>query len=890
MQRFKHIGFTVGLLGAWFACCGAVHAMASGVTFDIAAGSAPTTLKEFAAQAHMQLLFDYRAVQALKTPAVKGQIEPSEALKALLRGSGLTFRQINDHTIAVMNAGATTSSTLSSQDRAQFSAESIKGPEGISSTFGSFRMAQSVQGETSGPASATVMTQNASQEGGIQQVTVTARRRAESEQSVPLSVTAIPGKQLEEFNIESLGDLQHSVPSMSMFGPFRDTPIVSIRGQGGYTPGGIPSVIMYSNEVPTPTSAQAGSPGGALGGDGLFLDLASIQVLKGPQGTLFGRNTTGGAVLLESKRPDDDFGGHLQVTAGDYNDKEVDAVLNAPVIEHKLLVRVAVNMQDRDGFTETMSTPSAPGGTDLDNAKHFAGRMSVRWRPSDRVTNDTIVGYYNSETHGTSLILSGVSTDPTNPVNRLFPGIAAVFAQQQALGIRRQVPIDVDPYSDRRMWGATDILAWDLSNELTLRNIASYSDAKYSQTIDGDGTVYPIFDPIAAVAVPYTTRQYTEEAQLQGKSLGGKLTWTMGLFYLDSPEEDRFAQWTNRTFGATRYIGSKQYDRSKAVYGQGTYDLSSWLGGLSFTAGYRYSWDSIGRTSSDVRASGACTSPYSDANCTLYGRGSFNAPNWNLGFNYQVSQGTLLYVASRHGFRDGGFNLAGDAAPTDREFDPEYVTDFEVGVKSDWQVGGMDARTNVAAYLQNYTDIQLSQVTTSSITGGPLTVVKNAGEARISGLEFEGALKPVRDFEVNARFAWLNYDITKVNPGVVLPIVVTNIPKYKYGVTLNYTLPVARSIGNIGVSADWNWQSSAYIAATTDPLSLQSDYGLLSLAAHWDAIGGSPMDLSFFATNVTNEGYAIGGLPLRASLGIATLAYGAPRMFGVRGTYHFGTE
>lgn len=822
-------------------------------------------LNIFAQNTGLQLAYITEVANGLQTEGAPAGLSREATLERLLAGTGLSFRFVNDNTVTIVEGGE--------KRRRPFIKTAADAP--------AQRPAKAA------PASAVEAPQAA---GAFEEIIVNARRRDESLQSVPIAVSVVTQEKLSESNIQSVGDMQHYVPSLTMFGPFRNTPLVSIRGQGGFTPGGIPSVIIYMNEVPSPTSAQAGSPGGALGGNGLFFDLESVQVLKGPQGTLFGRNTTGGAVLLQSRRPREDLGARLQVTAGNYKDREIDGAVNLPLLDDKLLARVAFNGQRRDGFTKVQSTPNAPNGKDLDDANHFSTRLSVLARPADGVENLVIADYINSKTNGTSAILSAVNPSPQSSVNKFFPGAAALLVQQQALGIRKQVPLGVDMFSSQNRWSVTDIFTWKFADNITLRNIASASRAKYAQTIDGDGTAFPIFDPIAAQDIPYVTRQYTEELQMQGKSFDDVLNWTVGFFYLKQPEENKFTRHINKVLGGSRTIGFKQSEDTQAVFAQTDTDLSRVVDGLSLTTGIRYTWETISRVNRDVRASGACTSPYADANCVLQGSKNFGAPTWTVSLNYQATPDTLVYAASHRGFRSGGFNLVGDALAVDRSYDQEYVTDIELGAKSEVTFGNIGIRNNVALYRQYYSDIQLSQVSVSAITGGPLTITKNAGTAWITGFEAESRISFNKALEVGGHFSWIDYRFKKLDPTVVLPLLVTNIPEFKFGIDATYNLPIDSSLGDFSVTANWNWQDSVYLSTINDPLSRQKPYGLLTLGAAWRNVAQYPVDVSFFMNNALNQDYAIGALPFAGSVGTSTLAYGAPRMWGFRLAYRFGSE
>lgn len=716
-------------------------------------------------------------------------------------------------------------------------------------------------------------------------VIVTARRRAETLQDVPLSVTVTSQEELTDKNIQSITDLQISTPSLSATGPYRNTPIVSIRGQGGFTPGGIPSVILYMNEVPLATSAQAGSPGGALGANGLMYDLENVQVVKGPQGTLFGRNTTGGAILMQSRRPTMDFGGHVTATVGNYGNREFDAAINIPLTQDSLALRIAANGQKRDGFTETQGTPSHPNGLDLDDANHFSARGSLLAR-FGAFENLLVVDYVKADHNGISSILKGVSPAPMHPINQFFPGLAALVPVQNALGIRKQVPLSADMGGYLRRWSVTNTTTIELSDTVTLKNIAAFSRAKYAQTIDGDGTAFPAFDPIQSQSVPYVTRQFSNELQLQGSSFGEKLDWVVGVFYLEQPEEANFTAHRNVTLGRPRDVGFKQYESSKAVFAQGDLDLS---GGFSLTAGARYTWDTVGRTSREVLLNGNCFSALAAPSCILSNAADFEAPTWTVGLNYKPDRDTLFYVTSRRGFRSGGFNLAGDASPNDRVFDSETVTDIEFGAKTAFTTGDVRITANLALYRQWYKDIQLQQTTVSTITNGPVTVVKNAGEAEIDGIEFESTARFGRNLTLNARYSFIDFDYTKFATGVVLPIYPT-FPRHKFGIGGQYRLPLPDDVGDVSISANYDWQDDSRSVPYNDPFAIKEAYGILTLGANWRNIGGKPIDLSFFMTNATDEEYALGGLPLVNTLGVATLTYGAPRMFGFRLGYRFGNE
>jgi len=725
----------------------------------------------------------------------------------------------------------------------------------------------------------------------LEEVVVSARRREENIQQIPVSITALSQQTLDENHLQSLTDLQYFVPSLTLNQGLRDEQFPAIRGQGGFNPNSTSAVISYLNEVPLPT----GQNGGLLGSQGLYFDLENVAVLKGPQGTLFGKNTTGGVVLLQSKRPTDRFEGHVEVTGGNHRDREVDAVLNVPVVEDKLLVRLAINGAKRDGFTKVLSTPSHPNGLDLDNVNFSAGRVTVTFKPTEALRNDLIYTGFSSHNNGSSGILDIVPPSAADPDQFGFPGLIDALAQQRALGIRKQIPTDVDQYSNIDLTSITDILSYSFSNDLTLRNIMGYIKAETSAATESDGSIFPVLDSPISQEAPTRTKQYTEELQLQGRSLGGKLTWVTGGFFSDSPKPPELSRNTSLFFGFPSVAGGRGAQRSKAIYAQGTYDLSSWVSGLKFTAGGRFTWDhQYAQTrNGGLDETGACIAPPAgaDSDCRVTSSGDFKAPTWTLGFDYQMRPDTLVYLASRRGYRTGGFN-AGFLPAADIPFGPEYVTDQELGVKTDWAVGNVTGRTNAAVYHQDYTKAQLFTCCTLDLGGNVVGLVKNAGKADVWGAELEQSVNISRNLDLTANFSWLNFKYTHLDPGVN-PVAVqqnrmVDRPKYKYGVGGRYRLPVDSNLGDISATANWSWMDDN--GSTSDPDFLIKAYGLLTLGAAWDRIVGSPIDASFFMTNAANKVWHASAAANSAVGFTSTLQYGEPRMWGIRLRYRFGAE
>jgi iron complex outermembrane receptor protein len=280
---------------------------------------------------------------------------------------------------------------------------------------------------------------------GLEEIVVTARRKEEKLQTVPIAITVVSGAQLEDQRVQTLADLSFQTPSLAFRNVQRDVDgIVNLRGLTG--------VITYLDEVPlggVSVPGTGGSPGpGGGAGPGVLYDLDNVQVLKGPQGTLFGRNTTGGAILLQAKKPTNNFEGYVQEQLGNYNDREFEGAVNIPIVEDKLLVRIAGSKETRDGYTYDIGTHQ-----DLDNRDYWAGRIGITWRPTDDFENYLVYDSLYNHTNGTGLVLAAVNPDiiPGATPAPFYVGsfernfgvrnVEAALAAQRALGPEPSIPI-----------------------------------------------------------------------------------------------------------------------------------------------------------------------------------------------------------------------------------------------------------------------------------------------------------------------------------------------------------------------------------------------------------------------------------------------------------------
>ena len=659
--------------------------------------------------------------------------------------------------------------------------------------------------------------------GASTDIVVTAQRRDERAQDVPIAITAFSPERLQQQNVSEAQNLQATVPSLVVGTngtPNREAQSFTIRGQGA-TFQASPGVVVYLNEVPLPAPISLPQQGGA----GNFVDLQNVQVLNGPQGTLFGRNTTGGAVLLVPQKPTNQFEGYVQAKIGNYDNRQFEGAINVPVVDDKVLLRVAGAYQDRDGYTY-----DEVWDKDRDDMHWYSGRVGLTLKPFEDFENYTMAYGAYSKNNGSGVINKGfnipVLSDPLLGFCYEGPTIPGQIAScdvyraaiddQKARGPRRTAH-GVDDYQRTKTWGITNTSTLTLNDQLTLRNIVSYQRFRVSYASDSDGSVFQQEDndprrlpapgqavlpgdgtPLTYVnAVPTRVprdnlKVFTEELQLQANLLDNNLTLTTGGFLYDQRPVSRQGA-ASIGFCPAEFTGfCPGYDiryaitnRSKALYAQATLDLgllTPALENLKLTGGYRHTWDKVSGSANlfglnpapTPQAPGAflCSAsnlPVDDpAQCEFRSVLKTNAPTWTLGVDYRVSPDLLLYAKASRGYKAGGINANAVFANT-RTFPPEYVTSYEGGFKSDVRVGGMPLRLNATYYYLTYKDIQRATGDFNPDTQAAGAQVLKA-DARIQGVEAEALLRPFPGFEIGGTFSYTDAKYKKFEYQTNVPV------------------------------------------------------------------------------------------------------------------------
>ena len=762
----------------------------------------------------------------------------------------------------------------------------------------------------------------------LEEIVVTARRREELLQDVPISMSVFSQQQLDDANIVNSGDLATYTPSLQVNTRFgNDNTTFAIRGfsQEFRTTA---SVGVFFAEVVAPRGANAAQAGDGAG-PGDFFDLASVQVLKGPTGTLFGRNTTGGAVLLAPNMPHDEFEAYIEGGAGNYDMGRGRGVINYPVSD-TFKLRFALEHQERDGYLDNISGIGPEHFADVD---YTAYRLSTLWQVSGNVENYTILRYTDSENN--SYPGSIFACNPEGPLARFCQND---LAEREAAGkndfydVYSFIP---DPTSKNEMAQAINTTTWEISADLLLKNILSYATLENRQrsAIFGTNWHVPSGDPMIFQMVGYSDdlptadqKSLVEEFRLEGSAFDERLIWQGGLYYENSeprgdygfqsaalidcdqhsitssnPEDFRcknvFAAGSVETnSGGTEYT-------NEAVYAQGTYYLTD---EYALTAGLRYTDD---ETRGDVTdtvykfaggASGSYVPP--DPSLSLSERrtpkSESSEPTWLLGLDYTPEENLLIYGKYTRGYRQGSVNTGG--SPGLDTHDPETVDTYEIGTKTSFQAD-MPVTFNLAAFYNDFKDQQV-QFGYFNPAGVGTTAIVNAGASTIWGVEADGNIQLTDNFILSASYAYLNTNVDKLEFPPLPPDIVLSEPSYTTAegeslsfapknqlvLTGTYLLPVAAEYGSMRLSATYVYMDEMQaVSKESSLLATMPDYRLLNFNIDWSAVFNSPVDLSIFVANAADEEYVtyVNGLWL---YGLEGGAVGQPRMYGARIRYNFG--
>lgn len=715
----------------------------------------------------------------------------------------------------------------------------------------------------------------------LEEIVVVARRTEERAMDVPITITAISATQIKAAQIDNGADLIRLVPTLNV-------------QQSSTTPGqsyalrGIRNgVVTYFNEVATQTEAV----------DDQIWDLSSIQALSGPQGTLFGRNSTGGAILFVPQRPTDELEGFVEAGYGNYNETKVTGVLNLPLTD-TFKMRVGARHVKRDGVVENLLN------SDMQSRDRRMFRVSALFEPIDGISNYTVFDYAERDENPPTLLAESVRATAG-----CFTGLGCLYGTlpfqqgqlQEQLGIRK-IASSYNSFLESKSWGLSNVFSFNLTDSMTLRYLFGHrfneSDFFKNQT----SLNLPVQVARQSVA---DWKVDNHELQLTGDLFDKSLSWTTGLFYNETTNEpyrsySLFGS-TTLPFDPERNLTS--FDESerttKAFYGQLTYRFTEQL---SVTAGARYTEEDASLVTSSFGprftffGPKVCRFPASAdvdlVNCVRSLSDDYNAVTYNFSIDYKITEDMLVYLTHRKGFNAGGFNTGvpvsqGSQGGLEPVYDPEYIKDYELGFKGNWHLGDMPVRSNIAYFYADYEDIQRSVA--GIINNVPFTGTGNGAEATVQGLQLETSFIPLPGLQINFNYGYLDAKYTKGTTVFPKGNEFAQAPENTINASINYTVPVDAG-GDLFFDLGYTYQSKVAFSDSNinNPDQFQKAYDLIDARIGWNQLAGSAFDVSLYGKNLTDEEYALELQDNRAAFGFKGVLYNEPRTYGLEVRYSFG--
>jgi iron complex outermembrane receptor protein len=712
---------------------------------------------------------------------------------------------------------------------------------------------------------------------GLEEVVVVARRVQESLQNVPITVTAISPETLQDTQVSRGVDLIMLVPTLSVQQTI--TP-----GGPNYALRGIrDGVITYLNDVPVNTLAV----------DDQFWDLSSIQALAGPQGTLFGKTATGGVILFETQRPTKDFGGYVDASYGNYNYEELNAVVNLPVND-VLQLRFGARMEKHDPMVNNVG-----GGPGMDSNNREQQRVSILFEPTSGISNYTVFDHSSRNEQPLTQIST---TYPTGLGYLLYPNWLALGARQAALG-NYTIDSPYPAYAHADNYGVSNVFTDSLTSGLTFKYIFGYRFVDTGNLSNASGLAVPIE---ILKQGDIEDHQYTDEFQLLGKSFNDLLQWTAGYFDLrqhnGNLQDTEFGAPVGQPFSdSTNIIATTaSKNMTKAGYAQATLAITD---KLNLTAGARYNHDTASEFSTAMEPEFVLAGPevcslaplgvgVNLANCTQNQSLSSHATTYNVSVDYHLSQNVMVYGTTRRGYNGGGFNPSAaenlPAGVPQSTYLPEFVTDYELGSKTEGTVAGMPVRADMSIYRSNYTQIQ-REVNGVTAQGQPYAGISNGPRADIYGAVLDLLVRPVPDFTASLHYGFLHTEYTEGAPGFPKGNTFGQAPRHTVNLSgaYHHDLPVG---GAAVASVAYAYQSRITFqdANIGEPDAFEGGYGFANARAGWDSVLNSTVDLSLFVKNITNKVYVTDLQNIVAIAGFTGATHSDPRTYGFEVKYRFG--
>ncbi len=720
----------------------------------------------------------------------------------------------------------------------------------------------------------------------LSEIVVVARKRAENQQDTPISIVSLRGEDLAQRGVENLRDLQRLAPSLQITATQAGSSAnaqVYIRGvgQSDYKITSDQAVGLYVDGV-----YMARSMGAAMD----VIDVAQVDVLRGPQGTLFGRNTLAGAIQYTTVQPSYAFEGYVEGAVGSRDRADVKAVLNLPLIDNMLAARLTVSRLRQDGYGERLYQDVDTGDTEND-----AARLQILFEPAPNLAF-TLAGDY-SQRRGNSSVETLVSVlDPS--------ALATYNADLEAQGLRPVTDENFVTGDAYESWagapngdeydnaGLALTAAWEINPEFTFKSITSFRTLETHSNYDFAAVPYPL----SWQDITIDQEQLSQELQLSFKSADNRVTGVAGLYYFSELAEERdldpyfelptatgecdLCFTVSDTFTNLYDIYMKQRTISVAAFAQGGYAFTP---RLTATVGLRYTKD-------EKRFLNAL---YYNNSYQFY---TFNRPinevsnEWtdvspHVSLQYKATEDALLYASFSKGYKAGGYNAISFDAVAPESYDPEEIYAYEVGAKTEWLQRRL--RVNASAFVYDYRGVVGNALVDAAY------VVENIGEFYVYGGEVEIDALLGDDLKVSLGVGYLGQELRSVTEGGDFTIRedsrLPNMPEFSGNLSLDY----GRAVGDLGrfdANATLTYKGEHEFLLPNREGEGEDGYALLNAALSLtpNIRGKTPLAVTLFGRNLTDETYKIyAENSVDFGLGLLYAQYGKPREWGLSARYRY---
>ncbi|WP_447725846.1 TonB-dependent receptor [Sphingomonas koreensis] len=690
------------------------------------------------------------------------------------------------------------------------------------------------------------------------EIVVTAQKREQNVQDIGVSVTALGSESLAALGRQDVSALAGQVPSLQV-NQFSPSVIAfNIRGvsQNDFADSQEAPIAFYSDEVYI-------SALGAI--SGMTFDLERVEVLRGPQGTLFGRNATGGLVQILSARPTRDFEGFLTATVGSYGQFATEGAISGPLSNH---IRGRLSFTTNHGGDYIRNRI----GPDYGGAKFYAGRAQIAADVGDNGTLNLKAQVLRNDSDRQASLFSHAAAKPNSlGLGEFVPRDQNLWGNCNGCDAFGYVEPDDNPftqsadapiYFNRTHWDLMARYEHDLGGSTTLTSITDYQHLMKKYGDNSDTTPLNLFH--------YTTdqklSQLSQELRLVGDS--GPLHWLVGGYGIRIRNTNNYNTDARGAFGLNAVYGGKLRTDSLAVFSQLEYKLSDQF---TVIGGLRYSWDWKEYDFTHL-ANGVPAVVFNTATFPNLARNNFDSYSGKIELDFKPSRDVLIYATVNRGIKSGGFGTPAipPIDPTLIPFGGEILTSYEGGVKL--TMFGRTTHLNLSAFYYDYKDYQ-------SFENIGLSLVVRNKQAYLKGLEVEFNSRPVNGMFLQASMTVLDTKVKNVSlpSGVVLDRQMPQAPKLSLTGLARYEFPVGP--GKLAVQTNWKYNSTQYFSSFNAPVDRQKRYVVGDARVSYE-LDSAPIEVAFFVNNLTDTRYLIYNLDLSSALGISQQGFGRPRWFG----------